>query len=271
MAAGEKIEPQVIATNVDAVLIVTSANSDFNLRRLERYLTAVRQSGARAIIVVNKADLIDDPSVYIDQLAEIRGEGAEQTPVVLASALTGSHLDEIRVHLGPGRTIALVGSSGVGKSTLINGLLGAPRQTTGAIRADDERGRHTTTHRQLLIFEGGIVIDTPGMRELKPWVDRDAAAAALAPDGFADVDALVEQCRFRDCLHGQEPGCAVRAAIDAGQLTPVRLEAWRKLTIDLAAAAAKRAASGAIAERRRSGRVASRAMRQVKRDRGGDD
>jgi ribosome biogenesis GTPase len=227
LAAGERVEPQVIAANVDVVLVVTSANTDFNVRRLERYLTAVADSGARAVVVVNKIDLVDDATVYAQALPEVA--------VTCVSAARGEGLDAVRAHLGAGVTVALVGSSGVGKSTLVNQLLGREVQTVRAIRADDDRGRHTTTHRQLIAFDGGLLIDTPGMRELKPWIEHDPAATSDTPEGFADVDALAARCRFRDCTHHREPGCAVRDALPAE-----RLEAWRKLTAELATSRARR-------------------------------
>jgi ribosome biogenesis GTPase len=254
-AAGAKVAPQPIAANVDVAFVVTSANQDLNVRRIERYLTAVTSGGAAPVIVLNKADLVDDAAALAARIAAI----ASGTPVVIASAATGDGVDGLVAHLGPGRTGVVVGSSGVGKSTLLNRLLGAAVQEVQAIRDDDDRGRHTTTRRELFVLAGGgVLIDTPGMRELKPWTEPEELA-------FDDVDALAAQCRFADCKHAAEPGCAVRAAVEAGALAPDRLAAWAKLAAEQRAEAGRRDAAARLDEKRR-GKVGARALRERLRD-----
>jgi ribosome biogenesis GTPase len=225
-AAGRKARPQLVAANVDTVLVVTSANRDFNPRRIDRYLAACRDGGASAVIVVNKADLCADVPALVAELGPL----AEHVPVVAVSALRQDGLDELASHLSPGETLALVGSSGVGKSTLVNWLIGGAVQTIGDIREDDDRGRHTTTHRQLFPIPDGapaagcILIDTPGMRELQLWLEED-----VIDDAFPDVDAVAARCRFADCSHTVEPACAVREALASGALDAERWRSYQKL------------------------------------------
>ena len=217
---------QVVAANVDIAFLVAAMNGDFNARRLERYLASAWQSGARPVVVLTKADLCQDPDAAVAE-AEAVAVGA---PVLAISALTGEGLAALRAYLKPGETSVLVGSSGVGKSTLVNALFGESVMDTGAIREDDARGRHTTTHRELILLPGGaLVLDTPGMRELG-LVDADEGLGAV----FDDIEALAGECRFRDCSHTNEPGCAVRAALEAGGLDPDRWKSFRKLTRELA-------------------------------------
>lgn len=224
--AGELTEAQVVAANIDTVFLVTGLDGNFNVRRIERYLTTAWNSGASPVIVLNKADLRDDLD---DLLAEVELV-ALGTPVVALSALDGAGIDALRPHLAPGRTAALLGSSGVGKSTLINRLLGEERLRTQEVSDDAARGRHTTTHRELIrLPDGALLIDTPGMRELQLWADDDSLARA-----FDDIEALAAECRFADCSHESEPGCAVRAAVADGSLDTDRLESYFKQRRELA-------------------------------------
>lgn len=226
-AAGRRTERQIVATNLDRVFILTSLNQDFNLRRVERYLSAVRAGHVSPVVVLSKADLSPERvSRHLAELERISGDA----PVISVSALYREGLDSLRALLGPGLTVALIGSSGVGKSTLVNALLETEAQATTPVRAGDERGQHRTTTRSLhLLPHGqGLLVDTPGMRELALW----------SGDGldhtFADVDELALQCRFRDCEHRDEPGCAVQEAIAEGTLDAGRLENHRKLARETA-------------------------------------
>ena len=220
-AAGEGVEAQVIAANIDTVLVVTGLDRDFNLRRLERYFVTVRSSGAQCVIVLNKADLCADPEHHAREVRAI----APGSDVVVLSALHDDVLGALRMYLVPGETIALVGSSGAGKSTLINRLLGRDLQATGAVRESDSRGRHTTSHRQLFRMPtGAMLIDTPGLRELQLWSTEENVEGA-----FPEIDALAEHCRFRDCSHSEEEGCAVQAALRDGSLDAGRFESYCKM------------------------------------------
>jgi ribosome biogenesis GTPase len=219
-AAGRATQAQVVAANVDVVFLVTSVGRDLNPRRLERYLALARESGAEPVIVVSKSDLADDLVAALQEVESV----ARGAPLHSVSSLTGAGIDELRRYLGAGRTVALLGSSGVGKSTLVNALLGHERQHTAAVR-DDGKGRHTTTHRELLPVPGGAwLLDTPGMRELQLWTGEEGLAGT-----FEDVAALAVRCRFADCHHDTEPGCAVRIAVTEGTLAAARLDSWRKL------------------------------------------
>lgn len=220
-AAGTVTEGQVVAANVDTVLLMSGLDGDFNLRRIERYLVTAWDSGASPVIVLNKADLCDDLEATIAKVEAI----AIGVPIYPLSAATGQGLEQLDAYLTPGQTVALIGSSGVGKSTLTNYLLGQAQQATQAVRADDSRGRHTTSHRQLLpLPSGALLIDTPGMRELHLW-----SAGTGLQETFSDIEALAADCKFRDCQHDQEPGCAVQAAIAQGALTRQRLQSYQKL------------------------------------------
>lgn len=224
-APGRGHERQVVAANIDAVFVVTSLNAEFNPRRLERYLALARESGARPVIVLSKADLVADPSAFLEA---VRGS-APGTRAIVTSAVTGRGVAEVREELAGHRTGALLGSSGVGKSTLINALVGYERQTTAAVREADARGRHTTTRRELVLLPGGgILIDTPGMRELQLADSGDGVLAT-----FEDIESLAGSCAFRDCSHGPEPGCAVLEAVAQGRLDPGRLDSYRKLRSEL--------------------------------------
>lgn len=259
-AAGARTEPQVIAANVDVVFVVTSANADFNPRRIERYVAAIQESGARPLLVINKTDLCEGVSSLVASL----GTGAVGLPVARVSALEQRGLEQLSPYLGERTTIALVGSSGVGKSTLVNWLLGKDIQATSAIREHDARGRHTTTHRELLLLPGGgALIDTPGMREFSPWSD-DADLDA----SFADVEALARRCRFVDCQHRGQPGCAVAAAMADGRLDPARLEHYATLQRELSHQHARGTAAGRRAARQ-TGRARAKTLREAKRRPGG--
>ncbi len=223
--AWQASEEQVLAANVDVVFIVSSLNEDLNLRRLERYLTLAWESGARPVVVLTKVDLADDVDAALAEVESV----AFGAPAHAISSVTGEGLDALRAHLAPGVTVALLGSSGVGKSTLVNTLAGEELLETREIR-DDGKGRHTTTRRELVQLPGGaLVIDTPGMREIQLWVAEEGLDEA-----FSDVTELFERCRFSDCGHESEPGCAVKEALADGTLSPERWESYLKLQRELA-------------------------------------
>jgi ribosome biogenesis GTPase len=243
--AGRERDEQIVAANIDVVFIVTSLNAELNPRRLERYLTLAWESGARPVVVLSKADCCADPVPLVEQAQTV----ALDVPVLLTSAKTGLGIEALRALLGNHQTGALLGSSGVGKSTLINALIGWERQDTGEIREADDRGRHTTTRRELVsVPGGGLLIDTPGMRELQL---NEAGHGLLS--AFDDIDALAAGCTFGDCRHGAEPGCAVQAALAEGRLAVERLASYHKLVSELAVRTSwgqKRGATGRTAPRR---------------------
>jgi ribosome biogenesis GTPase len=218
-AAALTLAEQVVAANVDVVFVVTSLNRDFNLRRLERYVATAWESGARPVVILSKADLTEDLGGSL-LAAEAAAPGV---PVIAVSVVTGLGLEDVRALIGYGQTVALVGSSGVGKSTLINALAGHELMATAGIREDDARGRHTTSVRHLLRLDEGLVLDTPGLREIG-LLNEDGLA-----DSFTDVLDLAGRCRFSDCAHRTEPGCAVRSALADGRLDRGRLAAYEKL------------------------------------------
>jgi len=246
-------EEQILAANLDTVLLVTSLNREFNPRRLERYLALVWASGAQPVVVLNKSDLCHDVESFRTRAEAV----AIGVPLVVTSGVTGDGLDGLEGHLGPGRTAALIGSSGVGKSTLVNRLLGREALVTRPIREDDARGRHTTSHRQLILLpRGGMLIDTPGLREVGLW-DGESGVDST----FAEIEDLAAGCRFRDCRHGGEPGCAIQQAIDDGTLDPGRASSYRKLGRELAHQAIRQDETLRIEAKRRRKQL-SRAIRR---------
>jgi ribosome biogenesis GTPase / thiamine phosphate phosphatase len=247
-AAGLTTEEQIVATNVDTVFLVNALNQDFNLRRLERYLLMAWESGATPVIVLSKADLCDDVQKYMDEVETI----AFGVPTFVVSAESGIGLDALSSFIKEGETVALLGSSGVGKSTLANKLFGQEVLKTNDIREEDGKGKHTTTHRELLVLEnGGILIDTPGMRELQLWEGDNSLSQS-----FQDIEAFAEQCRFRDCTHNNEPGCGVQTAIETGELDKERYNSFLKLQRELAYFARKEDQKLALAERARWKKIA---------------
>jgi ribosome biogenesis GTPase len=222
--AWSEVDEQVVAANVDVVFLVTAFGHDFNPRRLERYLVMAWESGAEPVILITKSDLADGVEGPVFEAESV----AFGVPIHVVSAVTGEGIDGVRAHLRPGRTAALLGSSGVGKSTLVNRLVGEELLAVAEIRADG-RGRHTTTHRELVLLPGGgLVLDTPGMRELQLWESAEGLGEA-----FTDVEALAAQCRFSDCAHRSEPGCAIRRALARGELDRGRYASYEKLKREL--------------------------------------
>ena len=213
---------QAVAANFDYVFIMQSLNLDFNPKRLERYLTLAWQSGATPVILLTKADLTEDYWEYLTKVERV----AAGVNIHVVSAHTGYGLNRLNAYFPPGKTVVFLGSSGVGKSSLVNALAGEPIMAVSAIREDDSKGRHTTTHRQLIRLKSGVmIIDTPGMRELGMW---DVAEGIS--DAFSDVEQIIGKCRFSDCRHASEPGCAIKAAIETGMLDISRWESYQKLT-----------------------------------------
>ncbi|RJR06760.1 ribosome small subunit-dependent GTPase A [Candidatus Parcubacteria bacterium] len=226
-AAGLTTEEQIVAANVDTVFLVQSLNYDFNARRLERYLIMAWESGATPVIVLTKADLCEDVAARIKDVEAV----ALGVPVFAVSVKDEAGLEKLAPYFTTGKTVALLGSSGAGKSTLTNFLLGEEKQVIQEVRGDDDKGRHTTTYRELyLLPTGGLVLDTPGMRELQLW----EADGATVGQSFQDVEELAEQCYFRDCKHENEPSCAVREAIREGTLEEARYQSYVKLQRELA-------------------------------------
>jgi ribosome biogenesis GTPase len=223
-AAGRREVMQPVAANVDLVLVVCGLDADFNLRRLERYLTLAAEARVPAAVVLNKSDLCGDVAARLSETAAV----ARGLPAVAVNTVSRGGIEPLRRFLAPGRTVALLGSSGVGKSAMINCLVGQARQATAPVRSSDGRGRHTTTRRELIPLDGGgVVIDTPGMRELQLWAGQGSVEQA-----FDDVAGAARACRFRDCTHSGEAGCAVEEAVAAGQLSAERLASYRKLSAE---------------------------------------
>ena len=242
-AAGTRTEEQIVGANIDTVFLVTSLNHDFNLRRIERYLIVARESGASPVIILSKADLCEEVE---ERLAEIQMVAAG-APVHAISVTGQDGLDELGPYFRHGQTVALLGSSGVGKSTLINHLMGREVQKVREIREHDGRGQHTTTHRELILLpQGGLVLDTPGMRELHLWDGEESLQRA-----FDDIEALVRSCRFGDCRHRDEPGCAIQEALAEGTIEAARYQSYEKLQKELQHVARKQDINAQLTEKKR--------------------
>jgi ribosome biogenesis GTPase / thiamine phosphate phosphatase len=243
-AAGGVTDEQVVAANADVVFLVMSFDDDFSVRRLERYLLLARESGAAPVILLTKADLAEDVPARVAEVAAVTGD----LPVHVLSPKFNEGLPHVRVHLGPGRTGALLGSSGVGKSTIINRLVGEEVQKTREVREADSKGRHTTRHRELVLLPGGgLLIDTPGMREIQLW---DASEGVK--ETFDEIEALAPACYFSDCRHRQEPRCAVKAAVEEGRVSTARYESYLRLQGELKHLAAQQDERGRLEEKRQA-------------------
>lgn len=257
--AGQVTDEQVVAANADVVFIVMALDADFSVRRLERYLLLARESGAAPVVLLTKPDLCDDPAARAAEVAGIAGG----LPVHVVSPPGGPGMERVAAYLPPGRTGAVLGSSGVGKSTIINRLIGREVQRTREVRASDSKGRHTTTHRELVFLpNGSFVIDTPGMRELQLWDVGEAVA-----ETFDDVEALAAGCHFADCRHRGEPRCAVKAAVEQGALRQARLDAYLGLRDELDGLSRQRD-ERAQTEARRRGKAPGRSRSSLRSKRG---
>jgi ribosome biogenesis GTPase / thiamine phosphate phosphatase len=257
--SGKAGTDQVIAANIDIVAIVTAAGHDLNARRIERYLAIAHASGAKPVIVINKSDLTDDPALLADEIIPV----ASGIPVIPVSAMSGDGISLLSPFLTPGTTIALIGSSGVGKSTLINRLLDGPIQETSVTRDNDGKGRHTTTVRQLFVLKSGaLMIDNPGLRE----VGMGAASSGIA-ETFPDILEHATGCRFSDCRHEQEPGCAVQEAVKNGTLSSSRLENYHRLVRELAFGHEK-AEIGLVRSERKRWKGISKLAKEISRGKG---
>ena len=256
--AGHVTDEQVVAANVTVVFITMGLDADFNLRRLERYLLMARESGASPVVLLTKPDRAVDLAGQAAAVAATVGD----VPVHVISPKRGEGLEQLAAYLTRGHTAALLGSSGVGKTTIINRLMGDDARRTRDVRTSDSRGRHTTTHRELVVLPGGgLIIDTPGMRELQLWDGSDAVS-----ETFDDIETLARGCRFTDCRHRGEPRCAVKAAIDAGTLAAARLESYLKLQDELAHVARQQDQRAQLEEKRR-GRILGKAMKNYSKTR----
>ena len=254
--AGKQTNEQIIATNIDTVFLVSGLDRDFNLRRIERYLILVWESGASPIIILNKADLCDEIEARILEVESI----APYIPIIVLSAIENQGLDALLPYLGCGKTVALIGSSGVGKSTITNQLAQQEIQAVNSLRKD-ERGRHTTTHRELIVLpSGGLLIDTPGMREIQFWNGSEGFQ-----ETFSDINELANSCRFRNCQHDLEPGCAVQAAILNGSLDERRFDSYQKLQQELKYMERKRDRKASLAEKEKWKKIHKEMRKHPKR------
>ena len=255
-AVGERTQEQVVGANLDTVFIISALDGDFNLRRLERYLTLAWESGARPVILLNKADLCD---AVESRRAEVESV-AINVPVHHLSARNAEGLEVLTPYLYRGQTVCVLGSSGVGKSTLINQILGHQAQVTQEVRAGDDRGRHTTTHRELFVLpSGAMIIDTPGMRELRLWGTTEGLESA-----FGDIQQLASTCHFPQCRHDGEPSCAVQAALQSGELSPERYASYLKLGRELVFLEGQREDRDLL-DRKRAAKVAGKSMKHSKK------
>ncbi len=247
--SGGRTDEQVLAANIDTAFLVSGLDLDFNIRRLERYLATAYDCGARPVVVLNKVDLCEDVQAVVSEVETV----AMGVDILTVSAIEGTGLEQIDQYIEGNQTVVLLGSSGVGKSTIINRLIGSDELKTRPVREDDSRGRHTTTWREMIpLPTGGVLIDTPGMRELQTWLNEDGLKRT-----FDDIEGLAEDCRFRDCQHQGEPGCAVEAAVETGALDANRLKSYRKLTKEMQRLEERRSGMSAHLDRVRGRKFAS--------------
>jgi ribosome biogenesis GTPase len=250
--AGHVTDEQVVAANVDVLFVVMALDADFSVRRLERYLLLAHEGGASPVVLLTKPDLADDVPARVSEVHAVSGD----VPVHVVSPKLGQGIDAVVGYLSPGRTGALLGSSGVGKTTIINRLVGQDSRPTRDVRASDSKGRHTTTHRELVVLPGGgLVIDTPGMRELQLWEADEAVS-----ETFDDIERLALECKFGNCRHRDEPRCAVKSAVEAGTLDASRLDSYLRLQDELAFLSRQQDERAQIEEKRRS-KTMSKALR----------